>query len=155
MRNPFSMGRTPQKQEVDINLASIIDCLTVLITFTLASASFLSIGVIETGAASVNGVAPAKTPAHVSVVLRNDHSIQVNVRGSFRQSVQIPSGNTAPAAWNLANLGVTLDTWSKAHPELLKSSATIESESAVPYREIVRAIETSRKTVAWVALGGL
>ena len=34
-------------QEVDLNITPIIDCFTVLITFLLASASFLSIGFFE------------------------------------------------------------------------------------------------------------
>jgi len=34
-------------QDVDINITPIIDCFTVLITFLLASASFLSIGCFE------------------------------------------------------------------------------------------------------------
>ena len=34
-------------QDVDLNITPIIDCFTVLITFLLASASFLSIGFFE------------------------------------------------------------------------------------------------------------
>ncbi|MGK5089508.1 biopolymer transporter ExbD [Bdellovibrionota bacterium FG-2] len=161
MRKPFSMGRAPQKQEVDINLASIIDCLTVLITFTLASASFLSIGILETGASSStnsatsNGAAPEKTPAQLTVMLKNDRSIQLSARGSFRQALQIPRSESSPPVWDFPHLTRTLESWSKAHPELRRSAATIESEASVPYRELVRAIEASRQTVAWVALGGL
>ena len=39
-------------QDFELNLASLIDCFTVLITFLLASASFLSVGILDAGVAA-------------------------------------------------------------------------------------------------------
>ena len=44
-------------KDFDLNLAPIIDCMTVLITFMLASASFLSIGILDAGVAAAGATA--------------------------------------------------------------------------------------------------
>src|SRR3954464_8653245 len=45
------------EQDFELNIASIIDCFTVLITYLLVSASFISIGVLD-----VSSVSGAQSP---------------------------------------------------------------------------------------------
>ncbi len=42
-----NFGSSHSPQEIDLNITPIIDCFTVLITFLLASASFISVGFFE------------------------------------------------------------------------------------------------------------
>lgn len=70
------------KQEVELNITPIIDCFTVLITFLLASASFLSIGFFE---ASTPGGAsdPAATEPDTEAVmkLKPNHMAELKLKG--------------------------------------------------------------------------
>ena len=75
-------------QDFELNLASIIDCFTVLIAFMLASASFLSIGILDAGVAAAGAVAANETPPPVqlSIELRRDHSILIKTSGKSSSS---------------------------------------------------------------------
>ncbi len=67
-------------QEVDINITPIIDCFTVLITFLLASASFLSIGFFEVSTPG-NGVDAAQTEPDTELVVK----VKSNQIAEFRE----------------------------------------------------------------------
>jgi biopolymer transport protein ExbD len=56
-------------QEVELNITPIIDCFTVLITFMLASAGFLSIGFFEASTPGNSSNPEAKAP-DTEVVMR-------------------------------------------------------------------------------------
>jgi biopolymer transport protein ExbD len=64
--------------EVDLNLAPILDCLTVLVAFLLASASFLSVSVLEASVAAEGTPADPneKPPILYSLKLRDDGSFE-------------------------------------------------------------------------------
>jgi biopolymer transport protein ExbD len=66
-RHRFGSGGThPAEIDFELNLAPIIDCLVVLITFTLISASFLSVAVFDYGAAP-NSASQSSTTPPVSI----------------------------------------------------------------------------------------
>lgn len=67
-------GSKGGSQDFDINLAPIIDCFTVLITFMLVSASFLAIGIFDAGVeAAGTSAANTKPPAvHLELSLQKD-----------------------------------------------------------------------------------
>jgi biopolymer transport protein ExbD len=67
-------------QDVDINITPIIDCFTVLITFLLASASFLSIGFFEVSTPG-NAVDAAQTEPDTELVVR----VKGNQIAEFRE----------------------------------------------------------------------
>jgi len=67
-------------QEVDINITPIIDCFTVLITFLLASASFLSIGFFEVSTPG-NGVDAAQIEPDTELVVK----VKSNQIAEFRE----------------------------------------------------------------------
>ena len=56
-------------QEVEVNITPIIDCFTVLITFLLASASFLSIGFFE-AATPGTSASPTSSEPMTELVVR-------------------------------------------------------------------------------------
>ena len=50
-------------QDFDLNLAPIIDCFTVLITYLLVSASFISLNSLDVGIAATGDTAAAANPS--------------------------------------------------------------------------------------------
>jgi biopolymer transport protein ExbD len=80
-----SGGGSSNNQDFELNLASIIDCFTVLITYMLVSASFLSLGILSVTVASVNEEHTSETPVEspqkvqLSVLVKDDHTVYVKV----------------------------------------------------------------------------
>ncbi|MGZ3709823.1 MAG: biopolymer transporter ExbD, partial [Bdellovibrionota bacterium] len=70
-------------QDFELNIASIIDCFTVLITFLLASASFLSIGIFDAGVAAGAAESKDSKPPSVQILveLQPDHRLSVKLTG--------------------------------------------------------------------------
>jgi biopolymer transport protein ExbD len=72
-------------QDVDVNITPIIDCFTVLITFLLASASFLSIGFFEAATPGVSGSSSPTLPTSELVVRVTDlNQIELVEKGKER-----------------------------------------------------------------------
>lgn len=75
-------------QEVDLNITPIIDCFTVLITFLLASASFLSIGFFEAytpGASADPNTAEPDT--EVVLKIKANHIAEFKVKGKRNETL--------------------------------------------------------------------
>src|SRR5882672_8122358 len=75
-------------QEVELNLAPIIDCFTVLITYLLVTASFLSLAALDVGvSATGTGTPPPPAadntppPMVMSLEALANGDIKINVRG--------------------------------------------------------------------------
>jgi biopolymer transport protein ExbD len=68
--------------DVDLNITPIIDCFTVLITFLLASASFLSIGFFEAYTPG-NSADPGQTEPDTEALIRikNNQVAEFKVKG--------------------------------------------------------------------------
>ena len=77
-----SFGNQNSSQEVELNITPIIDCFTVLITFMLASASFLSIGFLEVStpgsAASSSEIEP---DTEVVIRLHAHQKAEIKIKG--------------------------------------------------------------------------
>jgi biopolymer transport protein ExbD len=145
-------GRGSGSQDFELNLASIIDCLTVLIAFMLASASFLSIGILDAGVAAA-GAAPkdqAPPSVNIAVELRKDQSMILKVTGKVNSTTTIPVN--AAKAWDHETLAQNLVAlkakWTDAN------AVTLTAENAVEYRHVVKTMESMRKTIPVVLLGG-
>ena len=153
MNNEIGFLKLSHKREQDfeINIASIIDCFTVLITFLLASASFLSIGVFDAGIAAAGDFSTStQAPALlVAIELKKDFSIEVRSSGKVSRFKKIPANLNK---MDYENLKQELTSLKVEWPEL--NSATLSGESTVAYREIVQAMDQIRKTLPVVLLGG-
>src|SRR4051812_14599722 len=76
-------------QDIDLNIAPIIDCFTVLITYLLVSASFLSLAVLEVGVAASGDMAPpvevplkpVDPPLSLSVMMKQQGGFEVKLTG--------------------------------------------------------------------------
>ncbi|MCM2322933.1 MAG: biopolymer transporter ExbD [Oligoflexia bacterium] len=145
-------GGKSNSQDFELNLASIIDCLTVLITFVLASASFLSIGLLDAGIAAA-GAAPATDAAppsvNVTVELGKDQAMIVKLGGKATSTTAIPA---KAGAWDHEALVQNLSALKQKWPDL--NAAVLTAGDAVEYRDVVKTMETMRKAVPAVLLGG-
>jgi biopolymer transport protein ExbD len=132
-------------QEFELNLASIIDCFTVLIAFMLASASFLAIGVLDAGISAASATTTdAKPPAiQVEITLRTEGKIGMKVTG--QKSLNSEFSSEADLMNSIKNL-------KEQYPDL--QSAVLQAEDVVPYKSVVLTMESLRKTVPSILLGG-
>jgi len=144
-------GRGNSSQDFELNLASIIDCFTVLIAFMLASASFLSIGILDAGVAAAGATATGETPppVNVAVELSRGQKLTVKVTGK--------SNHTTPLAgkdgqWDHEGLTRTLASIKTQYPKV--SALTLTAENDVEYKDVVKVMEVARKTLPAVMLGG-
>ncbi|MBY0470938.1 biopolymer transporter ExbD [bacterium] len=146
-----SGARGDTSQDFELNIASIIDCFTVLITFMLASASFISIGVLDAGISAGGSTANAAKPPSVtlSILLKPDKDIEVKISGKTNLTVKLPAKNKD---WDFdaltAHLAADKAKWSDL------AGVTLTAENDVQYKEVVRSMETIRKTFPAVLLGG-
>lgn len=141
--------------DFDLNLAPVIDCFTVLIAFVLISAAYASIGIFDAGVAAGGESAASATPPpiQVTVELKADHSFRVKVTGKINQEIPFAAvTNGSEATWNLVALNQKLSElktqWSGF------SSLVLSAENTVPYKDIILSMESIRKTVPSILLGG-
>ena len=145
-------GRGSANQDFELNLASIIDCFTVLIAFMLATASFLSIGILDAGVAAAGAQASTSTeppPVTVTVELKKDRTILVELTGKEQRKETVPQGKDG---YDTEALAAQLQAIKSRWPAT--QAATLQAENDIEYREVIRVMETTRKTLPAVLLGG-
>ena len=129
-------------QDFELNLAPIIDCFTVLIAFLLATASFLSIGFLEAGAAAQRaGSGVVQEPRSILRVRLIGHGEAAEFELSGKK-LRLP----------VAELESRSQEWKNAHPNL--ETATLEADDAVEYRAVVEAMEKLRAAIPTIQLSG-
>jgi len=132
-------------QDFELNLASIIDCLTVLITFLLASTAFISIGILDAGVAAAGSTATQTAPPPVNFTLEigkgDSMTIKVTGKSSLTEKVSGFDGLTQKLA-----------TLHQRWPSV--NAITLTADSAVEYEDVVKVMNTTRKTIPVVLLGG-
>lgn len=140
--------------DLDLNIAPVIDCLTVLITFLLVSASFISIGMISTGAASFSEKAAATTDPRHDVLL----SVRMGAQGGWLlrltgrkvETVSVPAW--ADGRRDFEGLAGAIQKAREEFPEL--EEAAVSADPSIEYGDIIRAVETVRRQVPKVYVGG-
>lgn len=141
-------------QDFDLNLAPIIDCLVVLIAFMLASATFLSIGILDAGIAA--GGAEAKTATlpsiNVELKLEAGYELKLSVSGKVSRKITLSPASSTKPEWNEGAITNELADLKAKYPDL--AGLTIEAGNNVEYADVIRVMEISRKTVPNVMLGG-
>lgn len=145
-------------QDFELNLAPIIDCLVVLITFMLASATFLSIGILDAGISAGGATTTATTPPSivVTVELKKDFQMQLRVEG--KETLTVPIGSSAPAnagatsQWNMPELVQKIRGLRQKYADF--GALTIQGDNQLEYREFVTVMDSLRKEIPVVMLGG-
>lgn len=148
----MNLGSEGGGQDFDLNLAPIIDCLTVLITFMLASASFLSIGILDAGVAAAGATASdthAPPPVNIAVELGENQKVTIRVTGKSSSTTPIGKSGTER---DFVQLTKNLESIKARWPAV--NAVTLTAENHVEYRDVVKSMEIIRKTMPVVLLGG-
>ena len=143
-------GRHECEQDFELNIASIIDCFTVLIAYMLVSASFISLTSMDVNVAVpvYSGETPRDNQAELTIDLDSHRNILLKVSGPETSKFLIPAhGNQ----WDLAALAEKLVSLKGRWPDV--SSALLTAEASVEYRDVVKIVEAARTTFPSVALG--
>jgi biopolymer transport protein ExbD len=138
-------------QDFDLNLAPIIDCFTVLITFMLVSASFLATGIFDaTAEMPGQATADAKPPAvNLEVNLLSNSVIEVKLSGKQKYTHQIQSKEQD---WDLPALQNELQGLKKKWPEV--QSMTLSAQNDIQYFQLIRVMEATKTLIPSVLFGG-
>jgi biopolymer transport protein ExbD len=146
--------RREKSLDFELNLASVIDCLVVLIAFVLISASFASIGILEGSVASSAAEAsPKEAETELVVGLKRGRSFEITVVGKKDGKAEKRAYVISPKNdWNYSALTDRLALIKGEWPEL--KSAVLIAENGVVYRDVVKAMEITRLAVPSIMLGG-
>jgi biopolymer transport protein ExbD len=145
-------SRGGESQDFELNIASIIDCFTVLIAFMLASTAFLSIGILDAGVAAAGATATdnsAPPPVNLALELKGDKVLTIKVTGksTSNQTVTAKDG-----AWDLAALTDKLNALHQQWPTV--NAITLTADNTIEYKDVIQTMDTVRKTIPVVLLGG-
>lgn len=130
--------------DFELNLAPIIDCFTVLITFMLASASFLSISIFDAGFTPMEAVGdPSPPPITVTLHLKKNGSLQLVTEGKLKSNSNFADADKAAEA---------LRDLKEKYPGV--DSLSLTADDQVEYEAIVKTMEKARKYMTGIVLGG-
>lgn len=139
-------------QDFELNLASIIDAFTVLIAFMLASASFLSIGVLDAGVAAAGAQASSSAPPAINLTVEIGRSgkLALKVSGKVTSTHNVAAG--ADGKPNYKGLTEQLAAIKGKYADV--AAVTLNADNTTEYKDVVKAMEEIRKTIPVVMLGG-
>ena len=144
-------GRGKAGQDFDLNIASIIDAFTVLIAFMLASASFLAIGIFDAGVSAAGQTSASDKPPSIAVTidLGANHQFNVKTTGKSQSSNAIAAKGEDMDFDSLTSaLSGLKSKWSDLN------AVTLTADNSVQYKDVIKAMEVTRKTIPVVLLGG-
>jgi biopolymer transport protein ExbD len=138
-------------QDFELNLASIIDCLTVIIAFLLMSSSFVSFGAMDTAVAVPQAGAPATPSSDDSKSV----TLTVKLVGEDKVEWEVTSGPDARAREKktLARAGLLgeLEGAKTRYPGL--QGVVLSAAPRIPYQQLIQAMDDTRKVFPAVILG--
>jgi biopolymer transport protein ExbD len=136
--------------DVDINLAPIIDCFTVLIIFLLTSATFLSIGLLNTAAALPSGASDAKPPAiSIEIALNTKNEAKVIVTGKLKTDHLISAHGTGLDG---AEIKRYVEGLQQQYPDT--KGLVISADDEVPYSQVIKTFDLVKDKFPSTLLGG-
>lgn len=138
-------------QDFDLNLAPIIDCFTVLVTFLLASSAFLSIGIMDAGVSAASATQSQSTPPpiQIKVEIKSGQKLSLSTTG---KSTRSSSFNAKEGKFDYEGLKRELASLKNSYPTV--DAVTLAADDAIEYRDVIDAMEAIRKTQPVVMLGG-
>jgi biopolymer transport protein ExbD len=151
----MSAGASSEEGEdgFELNLAPIIDCFTVLITYLLVSASFLSLSMLEVATPQISDSQEAvplqNTPQPVSLTLF------ITEKAVVRFILTGPHAKT----WNVEALDQKLDEAvlsqeiEKAKSFAVLKDVTVKADRFVLYRDVAKVVEKAKLFFPTVFVG--
>lgn len=154
-----SSGGKEIGQDVELNIASIVDCFTVLITYLLAAASFLSVGALDVTVAGTDSGAPApasepqtiiSTPSELLVMeLTTDHQINFKGYGAENSAQSVPASG---GKYNYEAASKFVEAYKAKHPAL--ANIILSAQNDVSYGDLIQATDTAKKMLPVVLASG-
>lgn len=140
-----------QSQDFELNLASIIDCFTVLITFLLASSAFLSIGILDAGVAAGTPTQETAAPPaiQINVEIQDDLALEIRISGKMDRKIKLAKKGVDA---DYEGLSLELTQLKSKFPGI--DALTLSATDNVEYSNLVIAMDKIRKTIPVVLLGG-
>ena len=135
-------------QDAQVNIASIIDCFTVLITYILAAASFLSLGALDAGIAGTDSGQKALSTEVAVVSSVHLHMVNEN---QFQMKMVV-NGQKSESAVVFTDIPEKVMTFKNANPTL--KTITLSSEDQVNYQDLVKVISVLKKQQLSVVFSG-
>ena len=139
--------------QFNVNIVPIVDCLTILVIFLLASGVYVTIGMLDVSLAD-GGEAQAMESKQPDVSLKlqllgnNTMRIEVQRGESISEDRIAKSGNK----WNYRGLASKLKYYRGQFPKV--KTITVEAQKNVPYEHVVEVMDVTRKSHPDVLLGG-
>ncbi|MBC7397555.1 MAG: biopolymer transporter ExbD [Bdellovibrionales bacterium] len=153
----MSAGGSGAEGDVDLNIAPIVDCFTVLIAYLLVSMSFISLGIFEAGVAATGPAveAPAEDPPPLmpisfSVALSSENSLELKLTGGKEKLNEVITLNPKGNVPDLDTLKLKIGEMKAAHPML--KEANISAGPTVRYKSIIKIIEAVKTKLPKVFL---
>ncbi len=151
-----SSGSDSKSGDVELNLAPIIDCFTVLITYLLLSASFINLGMLEVVVPQdAKDAEPVKTtlvgdaPPQIKLSLHQNNSMDLSNETSERVIGRIEA-QAETGGWDLLTLNAELEKLKLQFPKL--DTLVIAAADEIDYKRLVMVIESSKKVLTQAAL---
>ena len=145
--------------DFELNLAPIIDCFTVLITFMLVSATYLSLTTLEASVAPLQQAVKEDVPSNeppppglgikVSLELKQSGDTELKVTG---EEIRTEVIQALPNGRNVKQTAAVLKELKDRWPRLEK--VTLLAERNVEYRDVVQTLEAGKAVVPTIQLGG-
>lgn len=143
-------------QDFDLNLAPIIDCFTVLITYLLVSASFISLTALDVGVAAAGqadpGAAPKTPPYSLMIELAAQQVVTFKLTGgpgNVNLAFPVPATRNG---WDIGGLEKEAAKLVKQYPDL--KEATMQTDPVIIYRDVVKIVEALKRSLGKVYLAG-
>ena len=142
-------------QDFDLNLAPIIDCFTVLITYMLVSAAFIQLDMLNVSVAATSdappppSTQPLEPPMTLSMELKAGHIAALKVGG--KETLEIAVLADAGGNWDYAKMTDQLKIVQGKWPAI--KDVSVKAEAAIEYKEIVRVLEHMPKDGLKIFLG--
>ncbi len=144
-------GSGPRSQDFELNLAPIVDCFTVLITFMLISASFLSIGILEALPNSATA-SPSSLPMpseNLEITLKQGGITEILLGGRTKRTILIPSQN---GKWDQQTALQDLNRIKLEFQEI--RMITLSAQNEVEYIHLIRWMDILHPLFQNIYLGG-
>lgn len=145
-------------QDVDLNLAPIIDCFTVLITYLLITASFINLAAMDVGVSATGAGAPPDQPQGpppmiMTMLLSEGGRATLTVTGgTLRTDMVVAVEAMANGSWNLNEVSGRLRQITTKWPEI--KDVSVSAEPTIKYKDIVNVINETQRTLPKVFISG-
>lgn len=145
-------GGGENESDFELNLAPIIDCFTVLITYMLVSASFISLDILNIQVATTSDQPVEQQPQEPQAALGleiGDKSLEFKITGKEEAKFNVDVNDKGE--WDPAQMEETLKKIQKKWPSI--KDISVKAQPAIEYRQIVKAVENLKQSKLQITMG--